>query len=82
MTGDKNAVYSSGVKQTAGELITDVPDGKSLAYVSAPSGWGVPKLKAQGSLNGSDAETVSLKAVDGEDGWFYGFFPTGRTPSS
>ncbi len=76
VTGDKNAVYSSGVKQTAGELITDVPDGKSLAYVSAPSGWGVPKLKAQGSLNGSDAETVSLKAVDGENGWFYGFFPT------
>ena len=66
VTGDK----------TAGELITDVPDGKSLAYVSAPSGWGVPKLKAQGSINGSDAEYVSLKAVDGEDGWFYGFFPT------
>ena len=76
VTGDKNAVNSSGVKQTAGELITDVPDGKSLAYVSAPSGWGVPKLKAQGSINGSDAEYVSLKAVDGEDGWFYGFFPT------
>lgn len=76
VTGDKNAVYSSGVKQTAGELITDVPDGKSLVYVSAPGSWGVPKLKAQASLTGGDAEFVSLKAVDGEDGWFYGFFPT------
>ena len=76
VTGDKNAVYSSGVKQTKGELITDVPDGKSLAYVSAPESWGVPKLKAQASLNGSDAEFVSLKALEGEDGWFYGFFPS------
>ena len=74
--GDKNAVYSSGVKQTKGELITDVPDGKSLAYVSAPESWGVPKLKAQASLTGSDAEFVTLKPVPDEDGWYYGFFPT------
>ena len=76
VTGDKNIVNCSSVKLTKGELIENVPAGKSLVYVNAPASWGTPKVKVQGSMGSSSAEFIQVKPVDGEDGWYYGFFPT------
>ena len=76
VAGDKNAVYCSSVKQTKGELIENVPAGKSLVYVCPPAGWGTPQVKVQGAQGASSAEFIKVKPLEGEDGWYYGFFPT------
>ena len=79
VTGEKNIVNCSSVKLTKGELIENVPTGKSLVYVNAPASWGTPKVKVQGATGASGAEFIQVKPAEDEDGWYYGFFPTEKS---
>lgn len=74
--GEKNAVYTSNLKATEGDLATGAPEGESLIYVKAPESWGVPKLKAQTRTNSKEAVMVELQPAADDPGWYYGFFPT------
>lgn len=80
--GEKNAVYTYGVKKTEGALIDSVPDGQRLVYVSVPAAWGTPKLTAASSVTATDGEKISMSPVDGNDGWFYAFYPEEKTALS
>jgi len=73
MVDDNLGVYSSSTKQTAGDVITDIPEGKTLVYIKPATGFGTPKILASAFNNGSDGEDVELLPLEGNDGWFYGF---------
>ena len=73
VTGEKNAVYTSAVKQSEGDL-HEAPDGQSTVYVLAPESWGTPTVKVQGAGGASTAEYIEMQPAEG--GWYYGFFPS------
>lgn len=79
---DGNKLYTESSKQTKGDIITDLPDGKSLVYLEVPDSWGTPVLNAATSITSGDSEEVGMQADPENKGWFYGFFPSDKTTLS
>ena len=76
MVDENYGVYSSSTKQTSGDVIEDVPEGKTLVYIKPATGFGTPNILASAFNNGSDGETAELQPLEGNEGWFYTFVPS------
>ncbi len=73
---DENfGVYSSSTKQTSADVLSDIPEGKTLVYIKPAAGWGVPQVSASAYNNGSDADDVEFMPMEEDEGWYFGFVP-------